>query len=172
MKFTETKANVDLKYLPKVAALRWQTTKRGYLCCYEHDARLGKVVNKFSLHAFVWGLEYGTKTIPPQIDHIDGDKLNNRISNLRAASPVLNSHNKKSKRETPGVAKRGDVYTSIINYRGKKKYLGSFATPEEATAKYMQVKEAIIKHEAELGISGGEPLDLTPFKTKETVPNG
>lgn len=54
-----------------------------------------------SLHRAVWRLT--GKNPPRVIDHIDGNPLNNRRSNLRAATPTLNNQNRKiSKTNTSG----------------------------------------------------------------------
>lgn len=64
-----------------------------------------EVKNKTYLaHRLIWLLQY--KEFPPnQIDHIDGDRSNNRLINLRNVLPVENSLNqKKYKNNKSGVA--------------------------------------------------------------------
>jgi len=57
---------------------------------------------KIHAHRLVW-LWHG-KNLPKQIDHINGDRLDNRIENLRAADPVTNAYNSKLKSDnTSGV---------------------------------------------------------------------
>jgi len=79
-----------------------------------------------------------------QVDHIDGNGLNNIRSNLRLASPSQNSANSKKRSgctsHYKGVswrAQRG-VWVANINPPGQrqKKYLGSFLTEEEAGVAY------------------------------------
>ena len=42
-------------------------------------------------HRLIWLYVHGT--LPKTLDHIDGDKTNNHISNLRKATPNQNQHN-------------------------------------------------------------------------------
>ena len=61
----------------------------------------------YPCHRVVWSLTYNCE-IPPklQIDHIDGDRANNCISNLRLVTHVVNSRNKR-KRPTNLSGKTG-----------------------------------------------------------------
>lgn len=70
------------------------------------------------------------------IDHIDGDKSNNRISNLRVAT---NSQNKGNGRiyasnttGLRGVTKQGNKWKAQIVHNRKNVYLGCFPSKEEA----------------------------------------
>lgn len=50
---------------------------------------------KFQLHRFIWEITNGKIPNGFCIDHIDGDKTNNRIENLRLATLSQNSWNRK-----------------------------------------------------------------------------
>ncbi len=85
------------------------------------------------------------------IDHIDQNPLNDRRSNLRAATVSQNGHNrgcnKNSKTGVKGVFfdKASGNYKTQIMVEGKQYYLGIFATLEEA-------KKAIVaKREESVG---------------------
>lgn len=94
-------------------------------------------------------------TLPGMVtDHIDGDTLNNRRSNLRGCTRSQNAANSRMKGNNPcglkGVAedKRNNVptWSARLTKDGKKLYLGSFRTPEEAHAAYCA---AAIKYHGE-----------------------
>ena len=60
---------------------------------------LGKNI---AVHRLVWMMQHGE--MPALIDHIDGDRQNNRIENLRLANRFGNAQNKKlNKNNTSGV---------------------------------------------------------------------
>ena len=83
------------------------------------------------------------------MDHIDSDKLNNNVNNLRLVTNRENvSKERTFKSGLPtGVYfhKRNKKYESQIRINGKKKYLGSFNTIEEASNAYQnKLKEISI----------------------------
>lgn len=65
------------------------------------------------------------------IDHINGNKLDNQIINLRFASPLENMRNRKDKL-TAGVRWNGTSWRATIYVLGKQIHLGCFKTKEEA----------------------------------------
>lgn len=77
------------------------------------------------------------------VDHINGDKCDNRLSNLRVATSKqnhMNVHKVKSPCGFKGVFRHPDTgrYRATIRKDGKNTYLGYFATPEEAARAYDQ----------------------------------
>lgn len=77
-----------------------------------------------------------------EIDHIDGDGLNNNIDNLRPCTSTQNKGNQgKPKNNTSGFkgafrGKNGVRWRSQIQFQGKCYFLGLFNTPEEAHQAY------------------------------------
>jgi len=100
-------------------------------------------------HRLVWLVEHGSW--PEQdIDHIDGNKLNNHISNLRDVSRSVNQQNRKKvlSNNTTGLLgvsyhKGTKTYRATIGLNRKGINLGHYATPEEAYKAYMVAKKAM-----------------------------
>ncbi len=93
-------------------------------------------VNKnYFIHRVIWLMVYGEW--PEQVDHIDGDRSNNRIQNLRKVTPYENSKNrnlsKANKSGFNGVRQLPNgswkAYT-VYNYR--QIHLGCFNKYEDA----------------------------------------
>lgn len=93
----------------------------------------------FRLHRVVWALAYGAWP-ESEIDHIDGDRLNNDLANLRAATPSENHRNQKRSRSNrsghTGVNwyKAYSKWRAYISSEGRVVHLGYFDTIEAAVA--------------------------------------
>ena len=79
------------------------------------------------------------------IDHIDKNKTNNCLTNLRWVSISINNRNRilpSRKHFLPtGVSKRKNRYISTISIEKKKKFLGSYKTIAEAAIRYQRENE-------------------------------
>ncbi len=88
-------------------------------------------------HRLAWFFVHGVWPVN-QIDHINGVRTDNRIANLRIATPAENSQNQgKNRNNTSGYTgvswnKRAGKYQSQIQVNGKLIYLGLFDDKEEA----------------------------------------
>jgi len=71
------------------------------------------------------------------VDHINGDTLDNRRSNLRLATQQQNSQNMRMKNKWgKGVYKNKNRFTVKIGIDGKRIYVGHYATQQEAKDAY------------------------------------
>ena len=108
---------------------------QGYLIIYL--TKDGRQVN-YRAHRVAWLLHTGEVPGDMQIDHIDGDPTNNRISNLRLVTHRENGINqRKHKNNTSGVMglywhKKAGKWAVQISEFGKIKYLGLFEDKWEA----------------------------------------
>ncbi len=120
-------------------------------------ARKSIRVNKqsFYAHRLVWFWHYG-KHPKDQIDHIDGNPLNNKIENLREATHAENCQNKIMQRKCSnkyiGIThrKKTNKYGAQIKVNGNHTWLGLFDTPEEAHAAYCAAKRQLHKFNPEV----------------------
>lgn len=83
-----------------------------------------------------------------QIDHIDGNRTNNRLSNLREASQAENSQNQRRPRGNTasgilGVRPQRKKWCAEIKLNGDRRFIGTFDTAEEARAAYVSEKRKI-----------------------------
>lgn len=102
-------------------------------------------------HRVIWAMTQGGIPAGMVIDHINGDRADNRLVNLRCVTQQVNTQNRRkpsshNKVGLLGVRKmRGtDRYTAEIkDASGVTHYLGGFATPEEAHLAYMKAKQEL-----------------------------
>lgn len=75
------------------------------------------------------------------VDHIDNNKLNNRLDNLQLVSNRENStKDRKNSTGFLGVSKSRNRFKSKIEINGKSKHLGVFPTAELAHSAYLNAR--------------------------------
>lgn len=93
----------------------------------------------YGAHAIVFAMHHG-RWANGQIDHINRDKLDNRIENLREATNAENSRNRVNTRlpksGARGVSYHKGRYIARITINGKSINLGSFDDCSTAAAAY------------------------------------
>ena len=144
--YWKVKRNRGLKPGDRAGGLRGQIGKKYWSI----------TVNKkrYQAHRLAWLLFYKKDPGDLFIDHKNGDRLDNRIENLRETTPAQNSQNRKVGKNNKSGCK-GVIYCFWkpqkpwevrIQSNNKSYWLGAYSTKEEAIQKY---KAAQIKHHGE-----------------------
>lgn len=100
--------------------------------------------NRFFAHRLAWF--YLHRKWPQQyIDHINGNRSDNRIANLRDVSCHQNCQNislisKNNATGVTGVSVQGKKYRAELQFQGARYDLGMFSTIEEAGKAYVAAK--------------------------------
>lgn len=134
-------------YEPETGLIK---NKRGKTLGYMTHAgyiRIGYKKKGYQAHRLAWLFTHG-KWPKDQIDHINHNRADNRIVNLREADGALNMMNMSGPRRSNRTGLLGvsapiyGRYRASI-FRGRKKIdLGTYSTPEEAHAAYLEAKLA------------------------------
>lgn len=92
-------------------------------------------------HRLAWVYVNGSIPDGYCLDHINRDGIDNRINNLRLATPQQNSANQRQNRNSKapfkGITFQDGGWAARIKIRDKSFYLGTYKTPEEAHAAYV-----------------------------------
>ena len=103
----------------------------------------------YKAHRLAWMYEYGVWPCGT-IDHINGIPDDNRIANLREATPLQNQHNKRRPpaHNTSGYLgvsfnKQKLKWRATISIGNKSKTIGNFDSPEEASEAYLKAKRLL-----------------------------
>ena len=102
---------------------------------------------KILAHRLAW--LYMTGGWPEKhIDHIDGNKRNNRFDNLRDVSRFANLQNMRNATKANacgylGVCRHGNKWIMQIMANGVRHRQGGFSTPEEAHQAYLEMKRKL-----------------------------
>ena len=129
-----------------------------------YAARREKKTKKFFyMHRQILGLQFGNKQ---QVDHVNGDGLDNRLCNLRICSQLQNNHNSKRRNHNhqsiyKGVrkSKNGKKWRARIIVNKREICLGTFKTERGAALAY---DKAAIKFFGEFA-----QLNITKLEEKE-----
>lgn len=141
----------DLDFLKSIFRLREGTLERLYKDgwrtatvspAYGGYQRVGLPNGScITVHRLVWALENGE--LPCRdVDHINGDRADNRVENLRLVDRIHNNSNRKNNRNSKspykGVYPKGDKWAASLQYNGKRYHCGVFKSEVEAAMSYNQ----------------------------------
>jgi hypothetical protein len=132
-----------LHYEPDTGLLRWKVARRGTwansVAGYLHGTGYISVgINNkcFKAHRLAWALYHNQDPGSMQIDHIDQNKSNNKIINLRLASHGPNNAyagpQKNNKLGVKGISYEQGKFRALIKKNQKRYHLGYYDTIEEA----------------------------------------
>lgn len=130
-------AVVDLDIYRKIkrAGLRFYSSGKGKWIYAQAHIFKGKGNDKVvQLHRWIMDAQAGQV-----VDHINGDRMDNRRENLRLCTVAQNIRNQKlraSKSGFKGVFEKRGKWQASYTFEGKKIYIGKFSTPEEAARAY------------------------------------
>ena len=155
---TITADNVrDLFVLDESGNLVWnlspaKNVKEGSIAGVEHTRDKYRYVSfkrkAYLAHRVIW--LYHTGTWPESfIDHVDGNRSNNKFENLREATAAINAQNihSASKRNKScgvlGVSLKNKGYEASLRMGKKSLYLGRFPTSDLAHQAYITAKRSL-----------------------------
>jgi hypothetical protein len=102
---------------------------------------------RYYAHRLAWF--YAHRVWPlHEVDHINGDRLDNRLCNLRDLPKAVNRQNiRAAQRDNAlgllGVSKKDGKFAAQIHAKGRRWLVGMFDTPEEAHAAYREAKRRL-----------------------------
>jgi hypothetical protein len=143
----------ELRYDPDTGYFYWLRSKGGMragdragLLQPKGNRTIGVRNGVYQEHRLAWLYVHGSWP-KNQIDHINCNSSDNRIANLREATPFQNQGNTRlPKTNTSGFKgvwfrKQTGKWEARIKCRGKPRHLGTFPTPELASEAYWRAAQ-------------------------------
>ena len=139
-------ARAAIDYRPETGEFIRRST--GLPCDCDHTQGYKTVMvegKSYLAHRLAWFLVNG-EWPADQLDHIDRDRANNRLSNLRPCTNQQNCWNMQRQPGSSGVRgvhwdRQKCLWMATMRVEGKTKYLGRFKDIEDAAAAYSQAEK-------------------------------
>ena len=118
-----------------------KTNRQGYIITTFRKIR-------YRAHRIIWFLVKGEQP-PENLDHINNDKADNRIENLRVATTAQNAHNERTPiNNTSGVKgilwdKQTSKWRGQVKANGKKHCAGRYAEIKDAEDAVRELREKL-----------------------------
>lgn len=138
-------------YDPETGSIKWNAVRCGTKFgseagTYHKGYRRVKISGQLVLaHRLAWAIHYG-KWPDGEIDHINMDRSDNRIANLRdvaRSENMVNRHYPVGESKKRGVSRHKYGWQVCISINGERKYIGLFKTIEEAHAERLKAESII-----------------------------
>jgi len=128
-----------LDYNPDTGIFKWKIYRNQYsqvgmtAGCLHHSGYI--VIMKYGAHRLAYYMHHGVDPLDLEIDHINGDRKDNRIQNLRLSTEITSAQNRKTRNDNKSGHKgvhiykcaNGDImYKVIITVEKKQKQLGYY----------------------------------------------
>lgn len=153
---TAEKLRAVLDYDPTTGIFSWLRPSCSHDKVGQKAGRNSGIQSQISIHGtrylcarLAWLHVYG-EWPTPLVDHINGNRWDNRIINLRCADHRTNLENQRRPMVTNttgflGVTKHGARYRAKIGVNKKRVHLGCFDTKHDAYDAYLKAKRRLHK---------------------------
>jgi hypothetical protein len=146
-----------IEYNPETGIFTWAKDRKGHSRkgnvaggCHGSGYTTIRINGKdYLAHRLAWAIHYGSIPENMQIDHINGDRKDNRILNLRLATHEENCRNsrprKHNKSGIKGVRRMRSKWAARIRINNEEIWLGSYETSEAAAQAYKEAADKFHK---------------------------
>jgi hypothetical protein len=147
---TQAEIQAKFQYCPHTGQFtRLNKTRRGRLAGTQNSCGYIRIVinrKAYLAHRLAWLYVYGTFPTA-DTDHINGNRADNRIANLRDVPRKINSTNRHTANKNNvsgllGVSPLRDRWVAQHAVQGKNRHIGVFDTAEAAHQAYIAAKQA------------------------------
>lgn len=150
-KLTYEEAHRLFRYDPKTGKLYWKIRPSNNVLIgrdagseySDRHTRYRRIFIKkksYMAHRIIWLMKFG-EWPKNEIDHLDGNGLNNCISNLRDVSGSVNCRNRKMRSDNKfgatGIRKNKNRWVAMIrDHDGQLRHIGSYKSKDDAITAY------------------------------------
>lgn len=141
-----------LRYEEETGKLFWRNkfnNREAFTCTNTEGYKCGRFLGeRYKAHRVAWAIFYGRDPGIKFIDHVNGDRSDNRIQNLREATAAENCRNTKPKLNATSKFKgvcwseSAKKWRARITSNGKMKHLGYFDCESDAAEVYQTAAKA------------------------------